>query len=565
MASIPQVFVHLGSFIPQGSAALAPLELALAITVGLLLGAIRVRGVRLGVSGVLFSALAFAQLGVSIPAEVLAFVRDFSLILFVYAIGLQVGPGFIASFRAEGLRLNLLALAVVLLGAAMTAAVVVAARMSRQSASGLFAGAFTTTAGLAAGQEALRQLLAVTPDRAAAALAATGVAYAVSYPLGVVGPSLVILAMRRLFRVRMADERAALAAAEHARRPPLAIMDIEVTDPRHAGITIREHSRARKKPVVLSRLYRNGAVTVPNADTVIQVGDVYRAVGLAGDLADLAAALGRPSNIDLSQIGGGLQRADLIVTKARVLRRPLAELDLIRRTGVTIGRINRSGVELVPRAMLTLKFGDRVTVVGPEDGIKMVETELGNCQETLNQSQILPVFLGIVLGVVIGAIPLKLPGMKLPMQIGLAGGPMLAAIALSQLGNIGSVIWYMPVAANQIVRDFGLSVFLACVGFQSGPHFLERAAHQTAFIFWGAAITIVPVFIVGCVARWIWRINFVTLSGWVAGAMTSSPALLFANEITSSDAPAVAYATVAPLCMLSPIICAQLLAMGLMR
>jgi len=559
------MFLNFGNFIPQGSAALAPLKLALAVTIGLILGAIRVRGVRLGVSAVLFSALGLAQLGVTIQGDVLAFVRDFSLILFVYAIGLQVGPGFIASFRAEGLRLNLLAVAVVLLGAAMTAVVVICAHLPREGTSGLFAGAFTTTAGLAAGQEALRQMQADNPEHAAAALTATGVAYAVSYPLGLIGPSLVILALQRLFRVRMSDERAALAAAEQARRPPLTVVDIEVMHPQYTGKTLREHDLLRKRPVVLSRLYRDGALTVPNAETVVKVGDVYRAVGVEHDLTELALALGRESTVDLGQIGGGLQRADLVVTKARVLRRPLHELDLIRRTGVTIGRINRAGVDLVPKASLSLKFGDRVTVVGPEDGIKMVETELGNCQDTLNQSQILPIFLGIVIGVVIGSIPIKLPGMTLPMQIGLAGGPMLAAIALSQLGNVGSVIWYMPVAANQIIRDFGLSVFLACVGFQAGAHFLERAVHQVAFIAWGAAITVVPVFIVGCLARWIWRINFVTLSGWVAGAMTSTPALLFAGEAAGSDAPAIAYATVAPLCMLSPIICAQLLAMGLMR
>jgi putative transport protein len=502
MASIPQVVFQIGRLIPQGSAALAPLELALAITIGLILGAIRVRGIRLGVSAVLFSSLAMAQLGVSIPAEVLGFVRDFSLIMFVYAIGLQVGPGFLASFRAEGLRLNLLALGVVLLGAAMTAIVVICAGLSRQTASGLYAGAFTTTAGLAAGQEALRQVLANAPDRAEAALSATGLAYAVSYPLGVVGPSLVMLALRRVFRVRIGEERAAFAAAELARRPQVTVMDIEVTQPGHAGKTLREHALLRGKPVVFSRLYRNSTLSVPNADTVIQLGDVYRAVGLASDLTSLAAALGRAGTVDLSQIGGDLQRMDLVVTKARVLRRPLQELDLIRRTGVTIARISRSGVDLVPKASLALKFGDRVTVVGPGDGIKMVEAELGNCQDTLNQSQILPVFLGIVIGVVIGAIPLKLPGLNVPMQIGLAGGPMLAAIALSQLGNIGSVVWYMPVAANQIIRDFGLAVFLACVGFQSGGHFLERAAHGgIVFIAWGAAITVVPVFIVGCVAR----------------------------------------------------------------
>jgi putative transport protein len=297
----------------------------------------------------------------------------------------------------------------------------------------------------------------------------------------------------------------------------------------------------------------------------VRVGDVFRAVGARAVLEELTAVMGRRSAVDLGSASKDVRRLELVVTRTAVLRRTLRELDLIRRTGVTVTRVNRAGVELAPRANVRLQFGDRVHVVGPEAGLTMVETELGNCQETLNRPQLVPIFLGIFLGVLVGSIPLRVPGLSSTISIGLAGGPMLAAILLSQLGNIGSVVWYMPVAANQLFRDFGLAVFLACVGLQAGDHFVERVVNQHGLVFiaWGAAVTVLPVLIVAILARWRFKTNFVTLSGWVAGAMTSSPALLFANDMVGSDAPAVAYAAVAPLGTLLPILCAQLLVMFL--
>ena len=404
------------------------------------------------------------------------------------------------------------------------------------------------------------------PERFSAAQAATGLAYAVSYPLGVIGPSLAIMMLQRVFKIDISAERAALVAQEESRRPPVRSLDFEVTQPAFVGQPLKDHPLFRERRIWLSRLYRDNAVTVPNAETLIQLGDVYRAVGTQPDLEEVQKAMGRPTSVDLSQISGGVQRMEIVVTRSEVLRRPLRELDFTRRTGVTIGRVNRAGIDLAPAASLTLKFGDLVIAIGPEEGLKMVETELGNSQDTLNRPQLLPIFLGIVLGVIIGAIPIRFPGLDLPMQIGLAGGPMLAAIALSQLGNIGSVIWYMPVSANQLFRDFGLAVFLACIGFESGDHFLQRTLHGgLMFVVWGALVTIVPVFVVGCLGRIYFKTNFVTLSGWVAGAMTSTPGLVFASELSLSESPSVAYATVAPLGMLAPIICSQMLAIVLVR
>ncbi|MGA2582604.1 MAG: putative transporter [Tepidisphaeraceae bacterium] len=551
----------LETLIEKGSIAWGLATLSLAVVLGLALGAVRVHGIRLGVSGVLFSALVFGQLGLTVNPQVLEFLRDFALIIFVYSVGLQVGPGFAASLREEGMRLNVLSILVVGLGALMTAGITKAVHLPPESATGLYSGAYTTTPGLGAGQDALAHLLADDPEKMHAAVARAGLAYTITYPFGILGPILMIVTLRKIFRIRMADEMSDLAVAEQVRRPPIAVVDLEVTNPAQAGIPLKSHPLLQASEVYFSRMLRNGVMSVPTGDTEIRVGDFYRAMGTKSAVAEIVAALGRPSTPDFNSASGDVQRTDFIVTRTDVLRRPLRDLDLIRRAGVAIGRVNRAGVDLFPRASMRLQFGDRVTAIGSEAGLKIVEGLLGNSPDRLNRPQLIPIFLGIVLGVLVGSIPIWIPGLHERVRIGLAGGPMLAAIVLSQLGNIGSVVWYMPVAANQLFRDFGLAVFLACVGLQSGDHFLQRVNEGGGimFIVWGALITMIPVFLVSLVARIHYKMNFITLCGWLAGAMTSSPALLFANDIAGSEAPSVAYAAVAPLALLTPIICAQLL------
>jgi putative transport protein len=531
--------------------------LALAVTIGLLLGSIRIRGIRLGVSGVLFSALVFGQLGLTIDPVVLGFLRDFALVTFMYAIGLQVGPAFVSSFRSEGLRLNVLAVAVIILGAAM--AVIEPKSATKGTAAGIFTGAFTSTPGLGAAQEAALRASGVETQKATAHM---GLAYSITYPFGVVGPMLVIPLLRRILGVGLIDEKLDLIRREEKRRPPIQQIDFEVTQMKYTGKPLKEIPQISDRGIVLSRLFRDNVVSVPNADTIVQLGDIYRAVGPRESIAEMASLVGHQATVDLAEMKGDVERKDLLVTRAHVLRRQLHELDLVNRTGVTIGRINRAGIDLIPKGSLRLAFGDRVTAVGPAAGLKLVEAELGNCADTLNRPQLVPIFLGIVLGVLVGSIPIMLPGIHATLRIGLAGGPLLAAIALSQLGNIGSIVWYMPSSANQLFRDFGLAVFLACVGFSAGDHFIQRAANIQAFwlLGWGAAITVVPVFIVAIFAKKVMRMNFITITGLVAGAMTSSTTLIFADDFTQSDAPSIAYAAVAPLATLVPILCAQLLA-----
>jgi putative transport protein len=556
LASTPN---WLSNWVEGGSVASGLAILALAVTFGLVLGAIRVRRIKLGISGVLFSALLFGQIGLTIDPKVLGFLRDFALILYMYAIGLQVGPSFVTSLKTEGMRLNLLAVAVLVLGAIMTW--LVANSMQHGTVSGLFSGAFTSTAALAAAQEALRG----APGAGESAATCAGLAYSITYPFGIVGPMIVISLLRRVFRVNIKEEKDALTAAEDKRRPLLEFADIEVTRPECAGKPLKVHPMLQGNEIIFSRLLRGNVMTIPTADTEILIGDIYRAVGPRERVEQLVLAMGKRSTVDVAAATGDVQRMNLFVTRTQVLHKALHELDLTRRSGAAIVRVNRAGIDIVANGSLRLAFADRVTVVGPALGLKMVEKELGNCPDILNRSQLIPIFLGIVIGVIVGSIPIAFPGLHTPLRIGLAGGPLIAAIALSQFGSIGSIVWYMPVAANQLFRDFGLAVFLACVGLQAGDHFIQRAAQGSglSLLLWGAAITIIPVLIVGFFARLLFRMNFITLAGWVAGAMTSTPALIFADDMTKSEAPAVAYASVAPLGSLVPIICAQILAIAI--
>jgi putative transport protein len=542
--------------------------MSIAVAIGIALGNLRFKGARLGTAAVLFSALLFGQLGWSIDATVVNYFRDFGLALFVYALGLQMGPGFFASLRSEGLKLNFLAVAVVVLGAATTWAIVHFAHVPKELATGLYTGGFTSTPALAAGEESLRAMMnSAGPAAIKDALDRNDLAYSVAYPFGLTGPILLVVLFRWLFRVNMENERQELAAREQERRPQQVVVDVEITNPGVTGVPLRDHPFLQSHGVLLARLLRNHEQTVPNAATVLEVGDIVRALGPQAAVDQLIAVLGKISPVNLAESAGHLQRMELVVTHAPKLGRTLRELDLTNRYGVTVARVQRAGVDLPARASLSFHFGDTVVVVGPKEGIKAVEKELGNCSDALNHTQLIPIFLGIWLGVIVGSLPIHIPGMHASLRIGLAGGPMLVAIALSRLGNIGSVVWYMPPAANQILRDFGMAVFLACVGFQSGDHFLQNLIykHGLPMVAWGMVVTIVPMLLVGLFARVVMRVNFLTLCGLISGSMTSSPTLLFANEATGSQAPAVAYAAVYPLSMLVPVFCSQLLVGYLMR
>ncbi len=548
--------------------------LALAVVFGIALGNVRIFGVKLGIAAVLFSSLVFGQLGLTIDKGVLDYFSSFALVLFVYALGLQLGPGFVASLRSDGLRLNGLAVVVVVLGSVMTAGVIRLGHLPAAAAAGLFSGAYDTTPALAAGQEAIRNA-AVAQHAAAAdtaeAVAKTNLAYSAAAPFGLVAPILCIVIFRAVFRVNPGHELQHLRESERLRRPARAIVDVEVLNPAVAGLTLRDQRFYQREGVRLGRRLRGAEQVVPTAGTDVAVGDVFRAIGPPAAVDRLVALLGRVATINLADLGtpeaGSVHRRELVVTHKGVLGRTLRELDLLNKYGVGLTQVRRAGVDLPVGGGTALHFGDDVLAIGPDAGLAAVEGQLGNSPDALNQTQLIPIFLGICLGVIAGSLPIAVPGMHTSIKIGLAGGPMLVAILLSRLGNIGSVVWYMPAAANQILRDFGIAVFLACVGFQTGDHFLQHLLHDGGLpmVGWGVLVSLVPMLLVGAFARVVLKMDFVTLSGLTAGAMTNSPTLLFANELTGSAAPAVAYAAVYPLSMLLPVFASQLLVTTMLR
>lgn len=550
---------------PYGSVSGALAILSVTIVLGMVLGAIKVRGVSFGVVAVLFVGLTMSWLGLAIDDSVLGFLRDFAMILFIYPIGLQVGPSFFSSLRAEGLRLNLLGLLAVALGAVFTAIIVLGAHLPRELTYGLYTGAFATTPAFAAGEEAIRDKLPEGEQRAAAMQLASSV-YAAAYPFGLMGPIVLVLIFRAVFRVNVDRELASLREVELAKRPPIETMDIEITRAELDGTLVRDHTMLQQYRLVLSRLQRDNVITVPNANTQIRVGDIYRVVGPRQSLDKLVEYAGRKRPMDVKTAVSDVVREVLLFTDKQNLGKSLRELDLTKRFGVTIARVSRAGIDLTPTASLQLRFADQLIVVGPSAGVQGASVELGNSIEQLNRPQLIPIFIGIGLGVLVGSIPIALPGLNSGMRIGLAGGPMIVAILLSRIGHAGRTVFYIPDSATAFLRDFGMAIFLACVGLRSGAQFFDLILHGNGLTLmaWASIVTIGPMLVVGILARLVFKMNYLTLCGLTAGAMTSSPTLLFTNEYTRSNVASVAYATVYPLAMLGPVFCTQLIVLLLM-
>lgn len=539
--------------------------LSLACALGLIFGAISVRGVKLGVAGVLFAGMLFGALGATANNPILAFLRDFGMTLFVYSLGLQVGPGFLASLRRGGLRLNLLAAATLVGGAVFAIAVVLTFGVEKVSAPGLFVAGFTTTPGLVAAQQRFRggegvSAEAEIPANRKRGAELSGVIYAMGYPFGCVAPIAVILIVRKIFRIRVKDEVAALNADIGQK---LGARTFDLTNSQFHNASLADIKPLRDLGLVVGKMLRGEELTPVTADTRLQLGDVLLLVGPEEKLTQAGALLGPESKHDLRTLrGAGLQSDRLLVTCHAVLGKRLRQLEFPRRFGVTITRVLRSGIELTPVANLALSFGDTVVVVGPPDGLKQVEKEVGNSTRTLNHPQLVPVFIGIALGVLLGMIPIKLPGLSDGIRLGVAVGPLVVAIVLSRIGHIGRLIWHMPNSANFMFREFGLAIFLACVGLSAGKPFVHSFASGQGLMWVGLAalVSIVPMLLVAIFARTIMKMNFITLCGLISGAMTNSPSLAYAADITHSDDAAVVYATVYPLSMVLPVVMAQLLA-----
>ena len=548
------------------TAAGAVLILALVAGSGLTLGAVRVRGLGLGIAGVLFAGLAFGHFGVAIDPRTLDFVRELGLILFVYSIGLQVGPGFLASLRRHGLRLNLLAGAVVLLGVATAVALHFLSGIEAPALAGILSGATTNTPSLAAAQQALKQV-ALDPAARERLARLPGIGYAVAYPFGVLGIILVMVGVRVVFKVAVASEAEELERGRQAELPRPAHAHLEVANPNLVGLPLEKVPLLGQSRLTVSRIYQDGVLQVPRPETRLKLGDVLLAVGTRDELDALRVVVGRESDLDLRAMPSAITTRRLILTRTAATGRTLGALDFVHRHGVQITRVSRAEVELPASPGFELQYGDSVLAVGEAPDIAKVASELGDSPRSLQYPHLVPMFVGIGLGILLGSWSFSLPGVPAPVRLGLAGGPLLVAIALSRLGTLGPLVFYLPISANYMIRELGIVLFLSAVGLRAGDAFVDTlvAGPGLRWMAAGALVTALPLVVVAIVGRGLLRLNYLTLCGLLAGSMTDPPALAFANAVSGTEAPSTAYATVYPLTMILRVLSAQLLVLYLVR
>ena len=536
--------------------------LALVAVVGLFIGNVKFRGIGLGIGGVLFGGIIVghfvSQAGMTLSSDMLHVIQEFGLILFVYTIGIQVGPGFFASLRVSGLRLNLFAVLIVIIGGLVTAILHKLFDIPLPVVLGIFSGAVTNTPALGAGQQILRDL--GTPM---AMVDQMGMSYAMAYPFGICGILFTMWMLRVIFRVNVETEAQQHESTRTNGGALIRTINIRVENPNLHNLAIKDVPILNGDKVICSRLKREETLKVPSPETVIQLGDLLHLVGQPADLHNAQLVIGQEVDTSLSTKGTDLRVERVVVTNENVLGKRIRDLHFKERYDVVISRLNRAGVELVASSDISLQFGDILNLVGRPSAIDAVANVLGNAQQKLQQVQMLPVFIGIGLGVLLGSIPVFVPGFPAALKLGLAGGPLIMALILGRIGSIGKLYWFMPPSANLALRELGIVLFLSVVGLKSGGDFVNTLVNGEglSWIGYGALITAVPLITVGILARMLAKMNYLTMCGMLAGSMTDPPALAFANNLhPTSGAAALSYATVYPLVMFLRIITPQLLA-----
>ncbi|MCU0473841.1 MAG: putative transporter [Bacteroidales bacterium] len=525
------------------------------IALGVFLGKIKIFGVSLGIAFVLFTGIALGHFGFSANHEVVDFIRDFGLILFVFSIGLQVGPGFFSSFKKGGFTLNLLAMIIVLLGGLTVVVLHFITGTSVPMLVGVMSGAVTNTPGLGAAQQALIQV------SEGAEVPRISIGYAVAYPLGVLGIIITMLIIRKALNINIRQEQTMYNQDKHPVEQMPEKASIVVTNRRVFGETIREITSGINHSFVISRVLHNGDLIPAGSDTIIYENDIILVVAQKGVLPSIVAQIGIISKMDLTAKSGKLISRRILVTNKDVFGKKLGSLKLRSRYNINITRVYRSGIELLASPELRLQMGDKLTVVGDEESIEKVINELGNSIKRLDEPNLIPIFLGILLGVLLGSIPFRIPGIVNPVKLGLAGGPLIVAILLSKYGYKFQLVSYTTPSANLMLREIGIVLFLASVGISAGEKFIQTLVSGDGFVWmgYGAIITLLPLLLVGFFSRLILKRNYLEICGLLSGSMTDPPALAFANSIARSEAPAVAYATIYPLVMFLRIFVAQLL------
>ena len=534
----------------------AVIVMSIIIAVGLGLGKIKVGGVSLGVTFVFFVGILAGHLGLDIDPAMLSYAQSFGLVLFVYELGLKVGPGFFSSFRSGGVGLNLLGLWVILLGTLMAVSFCYIFSIPMSDMIGVLCGAVTNTPALGAAQQTLEQL----------GLSAQGAALgcAVTYPLGVVGVILAMIAVRKLF-VRPSDIRSE-GSQEDADHTFVAGFSVE--NPGIDGLPVKEVANAAKGHFVISRLWRDGTVTIPSGDTVLRSGDRLLVVTNDDELPELRIIFGRQedrdynaADIDWNALDSDVVSRHVVITRPEINGKRLGSLRLRNQYHINISRISRSGLHLLATPELVLQLGDILNVVGSAADIEKVEQILGNTEIKLKDPNLGAIFIGIVLGLVIGSIPIMIPGISTPIKLGLAGGPIIVGILIGRFGPQFRLVTYTTRSANLMLRGIGLSLYLACLGLEAGAHFIDTIMRPEGlvWILLGFLITIIPVLIMGAIAMKFCRLDFGLTCGMLCGSMANPMALNYANDIIPGDYATVSYATVYPLSMFCRVIIAQLI------
>lgn len=539
---------------------------ALVIASGLWLGRFKIKGVSIGSTWILFLGILVSHFGFRVDPTVLSFMKDFGLILFVFSIGLQVGPGFFHSFRASGIQMNLLATGLVGLAVLTTLCIHWISGEELSTMVGVMSGAVTNTPGLGAAQQTLTNILqaeGASPEIATLDTATLASSYAIAYPLGVLGVILLLIVLRPLLRVNLEKERALLdkendAAASAARR-----MHCEVENPAIFGKTLGEIRTGQDDSFVVTRLMRDGEVLIPHSDTVLLQGDKVLIVTTQPCVDKLRIIFGVEVPLHLSDWKlheENMVSRRLLVSRPKINGKTLRDLQFRAKYGVQVSRILRTGLELVARPDLILQTGDILQVLGSEEAIKRVEKAVGNNKDSLNRPNLVFIFFGIALGVIVGSIPIRFPDIPQPIKLGLAGGPLIVAIILGAFGPRWKISTYTTVSANMMLREIGISFFLAAVGLGAGETFVfSLLAGGWWWILYGFIITFVPCLLIALIARWVCRLNFFQICGLVTGGMTSPASLAYAQDAYGSDHISVDYATVYPLTMFLRVLAAQLM------
>ncbi|MDO4217606.1 MAG: putative transporter [Bacteroidales bacterium] len=530
----------------------AILFVAITIAMGLWLGRIKIGGISLGITWILFVGILLGHLGVRVEANTLHFIKEFGLILFVYAIGLQVGPSFFSSFKEGGLRLNLLAVAIVLLGVAVTYGIGVITGTDMSTMAGIYTGAITNTPGLGAAQQTYADLHGV-PDETMA------MGYAAAYPLGVVGIIFSTLLLRWVARINLDKEVLPQKGQEQAAMQ----VKVRMTNPQWADKRVSDVVHSGCQPFVIAQIrHADGSIELANSNTILQSDDVLLCETCANGKEQLVALLGEEcSAVDFSSNSDSpIVSRRIAVSNAKMNGMRLGRLHLRSLYDINITRICRSGIELLATEDLQLQVGDRVSVLGTEADVQKVANLLGNEMKKLDHPNLIPIFLGIFLGIILGSIPIKFPGLPMPVKLGLAGGPLIVAILIGRFGPFYKMVTYTTTSANLMLREVGISLFLAAVGLGAGSNFVSTIVNGGyMWVFYGLAITLIPLIIVTFIGRFVMHIDYFTLIGMVAGATTDPPALAYANSLGENSQSSVAYATVYPLTMFLRILTAQIL------